>query len=380
MHPNIRVIRAIAMMVGSVVGVGVFGLPFTLAHAGFPLGALFLLILGGFMLCLQLMYVQVILHTPGKDRFVGYIERFIGWKTSRLALGVLSVSLWGAMLAYMIVGGQFLFILLSPLFGGTQTLYSLTFAALGAFFMYRGLGFMARLEVVVIGILLFLFTFISFAALPHVTLAHLTTVDWRSIPLVYGVALFAFGGLGIIPELRDVLGVKQIKHLPHILCIAVGIIVCLYVVFSFAVVGATGPLTTPMAFTGLVPVLGPLFGVIGSILAVITVLSINVLIGVQLQNTLRFDLKVPRVTAWLVVASLPVLLFVLGVREFIDVVGFVGALFSGILGILIVLMYERFRCVSGRTRLWFSKRWSLVLLILFSLGIIAELFHVFGKI
>lgn len=370
-HPNIRFIRAVGTMIGAVVGVGVFGLPYAFAQTGFGIGALMLLFLGVIMLVLQLMYAEIIIKTPGKDRFVGYMDRYIGWKTGKFALVALSVSLWGAMLAYIIVGGQFLHLLLSPQLGGEVALYSIGFSLFVSFLMYRGLGFVARLEVVVVSILLFLFLFMSLAALPHLSLEHVMTYSWSGVPIVYGVALFALGGIGVIPELRDILGRRQVKQLPKVLMVALVLIVLLYLVFSFSVIGATGPATTQMAFDGLVPLLGASFGVIGALLALLTVTSIYLVLGVQLQNTLRYDMRVPRIPAWLITASVPLVLFVLGVREFIEVVGFVGSVFSGILGILIVIAYKR-AARAHVSRVPALVSWFIV--ILFSIGILLEFF------
>ena len=57
----------------------------------------------------------------------------------------------------------------------------------------------------------------------------------------------------------------------------------------------------------------------------------------------RYDFKINRSIAWLLSAGVPILLFTIGLREFIALVGFVGAVFGGMHGIFIVMTYQRMR-------------------------------------
>lgn len=342
-HPDFKFIRAVGMMIGGIVGVGVFGLPFAFAQSGFVVGLLELLVIALVLLMVQFMYAEITLQTEGTHRLVGYVEIYLGKKWSWLSTIAICSSIWGAMLAYMIIGGKFLFLILSPVFGGSVVPYSYAVGLIAAFLIYRGLQFASKLEVFVILAFLFLFLFIIGISLPYIELSHLMSVNAAKWFLPYGIILFAMSSTGIVPEMRDVLGLHAKKQLGKAILIGITTVIFLYTLFAFAVVGVTGPETTGAAFDGLVPVFGSSFRIITSVLGLITILSIFMILGIQLQNTFKYDFQRSKKTAWFLTVAVPFILFAFGVREFVDLVGFIGSVFGGTLGMFIVLCYLRLK-------------------------------------
>ncbi len=380
-HSDFKMPRAIGTLVGSVVGAGVFGLPYAFAQSGVAIGAAWLLGMGVIMLFLYLMYAEVVIQTPGTQRLGGYAGTYLGKPWKWISTVLLGVAQLGAMLAYVVIGGRFLSLLIGPFLGGPEWIYGLAMAAAAAFVTRRGLMHASRIEGVVVGLLLFLFVLAIFASLPFIQVANLTAVYPSNAWLPYGVVLFALSGLGAVPEVKDVLGTRAARRLPHAVTVGLFIITGLYLAFAMAVVGVTGSETTPSAFAGLAPVLGPSFAVITSLIGVVTLLSTYAMSNLQLQNALRFDVGVPRVPAWLASALLPPAAYLLGLRDFVPVIGFVGAVFSGAVGIILVATYERMRrhpvcrdhkCFNA------PKVLSVAVVILFALGIIFEILDRFG--
>lgn len=367
------------MMIGSIVGVGVFGLPYAFAQGGFGLGLLELLFLGGMLVILQLMLGEIVAQTPGHHRLVNYIgiytSRFWKWVT----LVALAFGVWGAMLAYMLVGGTFLHLLLSPILGGDPALYSYVLAIIASVLVFGGLVFASRIEYWVVAALLFLFTFIILASAPLIDFSHYSTLNLQDFFIPYGVILFSLSGMGIVPELKDVLGEKHKRMLSPVIMTGMGIIVVLYALFAFAVVGVTGADTSWMAFEGLVPHLGDTFRIVATLLGSLTILSIYMVLGVELLNTFKFDFNLRHGAAWFLVCAVPIVLFAMGMREFIDIIGFVGSVFGGILGILVALSYWTMRrrgicrthhCIN------FPASLTWLIIAIFAAGIIFEVFTV----
>ncbi len=341
-HPNFKMTRAIGTLIGSLVGAGVFGLPFAFSQSGAAIGTAWLLLLAAMMLALFLMYAEVSIQTAGTHRLGGYAARYLGPRWNGIATVLMGLTLGGAMLAHLIVGGRFLFTFLHPFFGGGELVYGLVLACFVAMVTWRGTQFTVRTEGVVIGILLFLFAFAVFAAWPSFIPENLARIHWSSAFLPYGVVLFALSGLGAVPEMKDILGAQK-RSLPYAIVFGLSLVVALYLVFSLSVLGVTGEQTTPAAFVGLAAVLGSSFGVISSLLGSLTVFSIFSMSSLQLQNSLHVDMRVPRAAAWALASFLPPLLFLAGLRGFIHVIGFVGAVFAGGIGVLVVCIYERMR-------------------------------------
>jgi amino acid permease len=342
-HPDFKFIRAVGMMIGGIVGVGVFGMPFAFAQSGFVVGFLELLMIAFVLLVVQFMYAEIALQTEGSHRLVGYVEMYLGKKWSWLSTVAICSSIWGAMLAYMIIGGKFLFLIFSPLLGGSVVPYSYVVGLIAAFLIYRGLQFASKIEVFVILAFLFLFLFIIGISLPHMEWNHLVSVNATKWFLPYGIILFALSSTGIVPEMRDVLGLRAKKQLGKAILIGMISVVFLYALFAFAVVGVTGPETTGAAFDGLIPLFGPSFRFITSVLGLITILSIFMILGIQLQNTFTYDFQCSKKTAWFLTVVIPFVLFAFGVREFVELVGFIGSVFGGMLGVFIVFCYLRLK-------------------------------------
>ena len=93
------------------------------------------------------------------------------------------------------------------------------------------------------------------------------------------------------------------------------------------------------------------------------------------MNTFQFDFKIPHPIAWVLVVCVPVSLFALGVREFIGIIGFVGAVFNGMLGIMVVLIYFKMRRRNGRALahcINFPSPLVWLLVAIFGIGIVVE--------
>jgi tyrosine-specific transport protein len=366
-------------MIGGVVGVGVFGLPYAFAQSGWGLGFLILLILGFLLLLLNLMYSEVVVQTSGRHRLVGYVKKYFGLSWSRIVAGLFILLAWGAMLAYMMVGGNFLTMLFSPFIQIPPLVFQLAIAAIVAVMTFGGIRKLAKIEVAVIGALLFLFTFMILSAFPSLEWRNVSTIHWSGWFAPYGVIFFALSGLGVIPEMKDILG-SRAKELPHAVIIGQAVIILLYALFTLAVVGVTGSLTTEVAFDGLASMFGRTFSLAGSLLGAVTVISIFSIVSVEMQDVWRFDFGVSRRLAWGLASGVPVFLLILGFNRFVDLIGFLGAVFGGLMGIFVVIMYEKMR-QSGACEIHHCLKipsiaaWLLVAI--FAGGIIQTIFALF---
>ncbi|MBU1148577.1 hypothetical protein KKI23_00635, partial [Patescibacteria group bacterium] len=124
---NKGIFQSVAIMMGAILGVGIFGLPFLGYHAGI------LPLLGFFVLAIVILYGvsfaygQVILGTNARHRFPGYVETYLGHNWKLLAFVTTSVGIWGALLSYLIIGGSFLGQIFIPLAGGSEIFYTILF-------------------------------------------------------------------------------------------------------------------------------------------------------------------------------------------------------------------------------------------------------------
>lgn len=337
-------VRAVGILIGTVVGVGLFGLPYVFGQAGFLIGLGELLGLSVIMIILFLMYAEITVQTPGRHRFITYIERYLGRNGRRLASLTFITSMFGSLLAFLIIGSTFLSSLLSI---GAPSAALLLLVIIGAL-ISGGLPFVSRLEVLVVGTMLALYAILILVALPSVRLENLTSLpaSGAAVLLPYGVIIFALSGFGAIPEMHDLLE-RQYRRLPRVLLTGYGLIVGLYALFSLAVLGASGPMVSPEAISGLAIAVHPIFIVLGSILGIISVLSVFTTVAMELQATLKIDFRLPRPIAWALTIGIPGGLYLIGLREFINVIGFIGGVLAGISALLVILAYEKLKRTAG---------------------------------
>ncbi|MFA4917592.1 MAG: aromatic amino acid transport family protein [Syntrophales bacterium] len=343
-HPDFLWWRTVGTMIGGMVGVGVLGLPYAFAQSGWSVGLTMLLVLGFLLMILNFMYAEVVEQTPGRHRLAGYVQKYLGKIPARFAAVIFAFYAWGAMLAYILVGGDFLYTLLFPVFGGSLLTYQLAMAAMSSFLTFGGIKKMAKIESVIVGVLIFLFAFMILVSFPSLEPRNVLSIHLNNWFVPYGVLFFALSGLGVIPEMKDVLGSHRRHELPHTILFGQLIIIALYALFALAVVGVTGPLTTESAFDGLASVFGRTFAVAGSLLGSITILSIFSVVSIELQDAFRFDYKIPQKLAWFITVLIPIAFLLFGVSHFVDLISFLGGVFGGIIGILVALMYRKMRC------------------------------------
>jgi len=102
---NKQFVYALATFVGTVIGVGLFGLPYVALKVGFAVVLFYFIFIGIVTALVLLIYGEIILRTEGVHRLPGYAEKYLGIWGKRVAFLSIVLTLVGALLAYLIVGG-----------------------------------------------------------------------------------------------------------------------------------------------------------------------------------------------------------------------------------------------------------------------------------
>lgn len=340
-------LHASAVLIGTMVGAGIYAIPFAFAKAGFWVGLLWLIGLAGILCLFYLMLAELTLSTQGIHQVSGYANIWLGaW--GRRAMTLASVlGIYGALLAYMIVAGGFLHTVLSQFLRFNPPLYSIVFALAWSFLWVMRPRTIATVEVALIGVYAVLIVTVAGFAIPHVYPAFLTgwTPEFWSLP--YGILLFALAGLSAVPIQRELLTGKE-RLFRRAIIVPMLFVVILYGLFAFAIVGVSGQLTSPEAFAGLFGILGTPVLMLAAVLGILTVSSSYVILGTALYETFHIDYRLSSSAAWLFVLVPPVLFFVSGLRNFIDVIGLVGGVSIGTQAILLLIAYLRARHIRLR--------------------------------
>src|SRR3990167_5638773 len=95
---NKKFLYATAALIGTMVGIGVFGIPFAFSKAGFLVGLFFLLFIGFITVVLDLMYGEIVLRTEKVHQIAGYTHKYLGPWFKKLIFFSVSLALYSGLL------------------------------------------------------------------------------------------------------------------------------------------------------------------------------------------------------------------------------------------------------------------------------------------
>lgn len=334
-------LRATLAFTGAIIGVGIFGVPYVFAQAGFAIASIFFIFITLVILLKHLMYAEIIERTGIYHRLPGYIEIYFG-KAAKNIIGFAAlISQYGVQLAYIIIANEFL----NTLFGhlaGLEYLWGVVFAVIFSVGIAASLKIMARGQVALTALLILTLGAIVGLSLPHISMQNFTSYDFSQAFLPYGVILFALVGSPAIPEIHAMFknGEKRFWR-----AIAAGSLLAAILTFIFGAVvaGVSGPATSFEAISGLSTVLGKPVIYLGAIMGLLAITTSFLIFGINLKETFYYDWKLNRILSDALAIFVPLALFLLGLREFIEIIGVTGAVFGALIGSVIVLLFMHAR-------------------------------------
>ncbi len=355
----LKFLKALSIFVGTIIGAGIFGLPYVVEKSGVVAGFFYFIILGGVVLLIHLFFGEVILRTKEKLRLPGLAQKYLGGWSKFFVMAAVVIGVTGALLAYLILSGEFLKFLLPSL---SQAQLTLIFGLILSYFIFRGAKLIASVELLTNFLFFLVAIIILLFCLPKFDLSNVSFLSVPHIFLPFGVILFSLIGWSAIPEIVDFLNFPQEKKkLKKVIISGACIIVPFYFVFVLAVIGVAGINVSPDALSGLLPSLGPKIIFFGVAAALITLADSFLVLGLYLRNTLIYDLKLSKNLAAPLTCGLPLLLFLLGFRSFIGILGFVGTIVGVIEGITIILIFRKAKTRGDREPEYSLKVSSLLL-------------------
>ena len=332
---------ATAVLMSTIVGVGIFGLPYSGAQSGFLVAAVFLFVLTLIMIFLHLLYGEIVSRTKGKHRLAGYAGHYLGKWSKRIVASSIIISFYGSLLAYIIIGGNFLYIIFSSFLTNISPIvFNLIFFVIGAIVIYFGIRLIAELDFLMGIFLILIVLLIFYFGFPQIDISNLKTINLNNFFLPYGVILYALAGATAIPEIKEIFS-QNGKRYKKAIILGTLIPAVLYFIFMATVIGLTGSQTSIEAIRGLTDLLGKKIILPGALFGFLATISSFFMVGLSLKKTFWYDFKVNKNLSWLLVCSVPLILFILGFRAFIPIIVILGGLMGAIEGTAIVLIYKK---------------------------------------
>lgn len=375
----VRFIFLLAAYIGTIFGVGIYGLPYVISQTGVFIFLGFLLLTGLLVYLVNIVYADVVSRDTDDKRFVGYVREYVGVRAAKFFLWVNVASYWGTLLVYLLVWGKFAQLIVSPDGRISELFFSLLLFLVTAIIIFRGSKTVVWFDTVFLTSVILLFIIFGVIGAQHVGEMPTRVINASSAILPYGTILFALWGVNIIPEIvnhtRQKLGYVK-KVIPAGLLFAA----CMYLAFALFVSSISGSDTTKEAFEGLEPFLGRTAIVIGSCIGIITIFLSYINLGWSARNMLHFDLKLNKMQALALILLPPLIMRIAGLDNLVIITSVIGAILLGLNGAVIFYMYfkstYRLHHVSVLIKKRVPKSLVIIGIILLSLGVCVEFISV----
>ncbi len=368
----------ISLLCGTIIGVGVFSLPYAFLKFG-PLVSIFYLFLV-FILVLfsHLFFGEIILRTPQKVRIPGYAEIYLGKKAKKFLLFLNFLNCPLLFSCYLIFGANFL----SFLFGKSYfiSLIILWFFLNGILILgFRPIAYFELFMLLFFGVLLISFIFIS---LPKFNSSNLWGFHLENIFFPYGVFLFSLLGTAGIPLVVESLKDEK-KEIKKVIFWGTFLPFLFYIIFSLIVIGVCGKETSEESLFSLAQKIGKKGVLLGCLFGILSSTTSYVAIGRYFEELLVFDVKLKKKYALFLVIFLSLAVFLFNKKSFIFLISLIGGIFSSIENIFLVFIFKKARKKGKRHPEFEIKNPSFlpyVLLFSFLLGLLFEIKNLLAKI
>ncbi|MDO8583959.1 MAG: aromatic amino acid transport family protein, partial [bacterium] len=326
--PSKRVRKATLMLIGTIIGAGLFGLPALFAGVGFWPGTMMFWFVACIVLLTHLYYAEIILHFKKRMRLVGYADTVLGtW--GRVVMGIsYPLQTIGVNLIYIILGGAFLAALLKGMgIGGPLWGWQLVFWGVGVLVVTLGLSFLAKVESVATWLLIGSIVVCIVLAAGRWEMMLLPAAHWDRLFIPFGIFLFSLSGINVIPELVEVTGRKPDDTRRAIVFGTLGAALLSWF-FGIGLYLASGGQIGHEP-TDLLLILPPVWSWLIPLVGLLAIITSYVTTADDLKETFRLDFHLPEWLAVVFAMGLPLALFGLQ-RDFFTTIDFVGTIFGGL--------------------------------------------------
>lgn len=341
-----------------------FALPYLFNTAGVLTGIFYLAGAAFVFTVVHLRYLQIIEETPERHRFAGYAGHYLGRSGFWSGAVVIGVGLTLVLTAYLILGPIFLK-LMAPALGDSLNLY--LFWGVGTAGILLSLNRLKNLEFLgVLAMLAIILTLFGFGLGKGAGIASLPVFNPLFIFLPYGAVLFALYGRPGVSSVRDYFETNNLptRNLRKVIVLGTTIPAIFFLLLALGVIWLSPEGVSPDALTGILRAPSGLVALVG-LLGMFAIWTSYFLLGLELKNIFRYDLKLPSWLAALIVVTAPLVLYLAGLRNFIELVAVIGGVFLAIESIMVILMHHKLR---GK-----RHRGELVLIAVFILGGLYEI-------
>lgn len=367
-----KTVEAIFLIVSTIVGLGVFVLPYALSLSGIFFWFWFLFLILS-MYLVHLVYGEILFQVAEKHNLPGLASKLIGHK---FKFPVWLFDFVGMQLTFLVflIAVQ---IFVSIIFPINPVIIKLAFFFIVALVTYFSLNPLAKIESILSLLLISLFLITCLYILPNINLSvlslNLKSIAYSQPFFSYGILIFALTGFTSIRLVYDLIG-KDTKLFRKINIWALSIVFVLYFLYSVSVFGFLGKNVSEESLQSLSKFLPQTFIILAILLALINIFTTFISLSFYLKKGLTDDFGIKPKIAWLL-TNLPILFFaILPFGKIAQLANLVGGLFVGINLVVLLLCYQKLKDI----RYFRVSRWIVwLLIVVLGIGWIIGLFWQF---
>ena len=323
------------------------------------------------------MYGEVVLRSNEKHRLPGFVSKFIGPKYGNFIKFASTIGLWGALIAYILIGGKFLYFITKPFLGGSEFLYQIIFFVISALIIASGIKILSKIELILTSILVIVLIFISVISLGHIDLNIIPT-ETTNFFLPYGVIIFALFGASAIPEMRDILS-GQLHKMKSLIISGTIITIIVTMFFVFASLGTSGANVSEDSILSFVPIFGSWILYLGAVVGFLATFTSFLVIGIYLKDQFKLDFKKKELSSLFWSIGMPFLILIIMNPGFIEILGFTGTVFGAIDSIFLIILWQKAKIKGDRKPEYEIKinKWvSFMIMAFFLIGALYEIISI----
>ncbi|WP_346765842.1 aromatic amino acid transport family protein [Thermococcus sp. MV5] len=310
--------EALALAIGTQVGAGVLGLPYAARKIGLIPSVALMFLVASIMYITALFVLELSAKNGGKQMST-LAREILGRPGGVLMFASISLMSYGALLAYIAGGGS----VFANLFGISEEMGALVFWAFASFIIYRGLEMSGKSELILSGVLLALFVVVAIMAIPHTKVENAFYMGSEGIVTLFGVAIFAFGCHTIVPDIYK--GLRSYEEAKKVLLLAFLVPAIVYSLFVASFLLVFGENTPQIATQALEQLYGRIGMLVGSLIPIFAILTSYIGLGLAQLDNMEEYLKMNRKSAWIITVFPPLILYMVGIRDFVEVLGAAGS-------------------------------------------------------
>ncbi|MDP3729817.1 MAG: aromatic amino acid transport family protein, partial [bacterium] len=273
------VILPASILVGIIIGAGMFSLPFVFQSVGILTGFFYLGVFSLLFIVLYWMYADIIVRTPGEHRFVGYAKMYLGKLGFITAFFANFLQLFFVLAIYLILAPSFLKLFVP----GSTMLYVILFWVFGSAVILINTRRIAKAEFLITLGIVGIIALVGALGFPNFLSKTMLweMPRWFAIKAI-GPILFALSGAIAIPEIVAYFRETGMKMNFLRRAITVGGVIpgIAYLIFVIGVIGLSGTVSED-AVSGLIGEISQGMLMVIGILGFLSIISSYIVVGLS---------------------------------------------------------------------------------------------------